>query len=339
MSFHENIPPDEGERFEKYAAEIADIQRTRAEKSGKRETETGPLSRALHLKPHIGAVGELVVEAAEAGRAGVFANNGQRWPLYVRFSNGSSTHQADKAPDVRGFALKLVGVPGQKIIPGLEQEVTQDFLFIDQPAIPFRDADEFMIFVRSAKDGPLKLLPRLISGFGLRRTFQVLGQTLKAPKVKSFATHAFHTAAPISFGGLAAKLGLFPLGNPPSPPTSGDDALRSDLIARLKAGPLTWALRAQLFQDDVSTPIEDTSVAWVGPWVELGKVTLPRQDPESARGQEITALVQQLSFDPWHAIQEHRPLGAIMRARAVTYKTSVLARKAAAEPKTVLSIG
>ncbi len=331
MSFHESIAPDEGERFEKFAAELADIQRARAQK-------TGTMARALHLKPHIGAVGELVIEAAEAARAGVFATSGQRWPLYVRFSNGSSAHQADKAPDVRGFALKLVGVPGQKIIPGLEQEVTQDFLFIDQPAIPFRDPNEFMTFVRSAKDGPLKLLPRMIAGFGLRRTFQVLGQTLKAPKVTSFATHAFHTAAPISFGGLAAKLALFPVGNPPSPPTSGDDALRADLIARLKAGPLTWALRAQLFQDDVTTPIEDTSVVWAGPWVELGKVTLPRQDPESARGQEITALVQQLSFDPWHAIQEHRPLGAIMRARAVTYKSSVLARKAAAEPKSVLAL-
>jgi catalase len=283
-------------------------------------------------------VGELVIETPESTRAGVFANNGQRWPVYVRFSNGSSAHGPDKAPDVRGFVLKLVGVPGKKIIAGLEQEVTQDFLFIDQPAIPFRNPDEFMTFVRAAKDGPVKLLPRMIAGFGLRRTFQILGQTLKAPKVTSFATHAFHTSAPISFGaGRAAKLGLFPVGNPSSPPTSGPDALRADLTARLQAGPLAWALRAQLFQDDVTTPIEDTSVVWAGPWVELGKLTLPRQDPESPRGREITALVEQLSFDPWHAIEEHRPLGGIMRARAVAYKGSVLERKAAAEPKSVLA--
>ena len=329
MSFHETIAPDEAARFEQFSSEIVAIQRARAAKGG-------PVDRALHLKPHIGAVGELVVEAPESARAGVFANPGQRWPVYVRFSNGSSAHQPDKAPDVRGFALKLVGVPGKKLIPGLEQEATQDFLFIDQQAIAFRNPDEFMAFVRAAKDGPLQLLPRLIGGFGFRRAFQILGGALKAPKVKSFATHTFHTAAPISFGaGRAAKLGLFPVGNPSSPPTSGDDALRADLIARLKAGPLTWALRAQLFQDDVTTPIEDTSVVWTGPWVDLGKLTLPPQDPESPRGREITALVEQFSFDPWHAIEEHRPLGAIMRARAVTYKGSVLERKAAAEPKSI----
>ncbi len=331
MSFHETIAPDETARFERFSSEIVDIQRARLKKGG-------AAARALHLKAHTGAVGELLVETSDAGRAGVFASNGQRWPLYARFSNGSSARQPDKAPDVRGFALKLVGVPGKKIIAGLEQEVTQDFLFIDQPAIAFRNADEFMTFVRAAKDGPLKLLPRLVAGFGLRRTFQILGQTLKAPKVTSFATHAFHTSAPISFGaGRAAKLALFPVGNPPASPTSGADALRADLTARLKAGPLTWALRAQLFQDDVTTPIEDTSVVWAGPWVELGKLTLPRQDPESPRGREITGMVEQFSFDPWHAIEEHRPLGAIMRARAVAYKGSVLERKAAAEPKSVLT--
>lgn len=332
MSFHETIAADEAARFEQFASEIVAIQRARAQKGG-------AVDRALHLKPHIGAVGELVVDAPESARAGVFANPGQRSPVYARFSNGSSAHQPDKAPDVRGFALKLVGVPGKKIIAGLEQELTQDFLFIDQQAIAFRNPDEFMTFVRAAKDGPIKLLPRLIGGFGLRRAFQILGGALKAPKVKSFATHTFHTAAPISFGaGRAAKLGLFPVGNPPSPETSGDDALRADLTARLKAGPLTWALRAQLFQDDVTTPIEDTSVVWAGPWIDLGKLTLARQDPESPRGREITALVQQFSFDPWHAIEDHRPLGAIMRARAVTYKGSVLERKAAAEPKSVLTV-
>ena len=128
MSFHETIAANEAARFEQFASEIVAIQRARAAKGG-------AVARALHLKPHIGAVGELVVEAPESARAGVFANPGQRWPVYARFSNGSSAHQPDKAPDVRGFALKLVGVPGKKIIAGLEQEATQDFLFIDQQAI------------------------------------------------------------------------------------------------------------------------------------------------------------------------------------------------------------
>jgi hypothetical protein len=331
VGFHETIAPDEATRFEGYAAELGDLQRARAAKGG-------TVARALHVKPHVGVVGALVTSAPQASRVGVFSTTGHSWPVYARFSNGSSSRQADKLPDVRGLALKLVGVPGKKLISGLEQEETQDFLFISDPSIPFRDPEEFMTFVRAAKDGPAKLLPRLLSGFGLRRGFAVLRRLLASQKVESFATHALHTAAPISFGATAAKLGLFPLPSTPVPAAKGDHALRDDLVARLKAGPLAWSLRAQFFVDDRSTPIEDTSVTWSGAWVELGTLTLARQDPESAKGREIAERVEQLSFDPWHAIEEHRPLGAIMRARAVAYRTSVLGRKAAPEPKSVLGL-
>jgi hypothetical protein len=331
MTFHEILGADEGARFEQYAAELTALQRARAEKSGK-------VSRALHVKQHLGAVGELLVTAPEGSRFGVFENPGQTWPLYVRFSNGSSSHQRDQLPDVRGLALKLVGVPGNKIIAGLEHEQTQDFLMIDTPAIPFRDPEEFMTFVRAAKDGPARLLPRLFSGFGFTRTLALLKRLSQTSKVSSYATHTFHSAAPIRFGDTAAKLALFPLDSSDAPATNGADALREDLARRLGAGPVRWALRAQGFVDDQSSPIEDTSQPWVGPWVELATLTLPKQDVDSARGKEVSELVSRLSFDPWHAIEAHRPLGAIMRARAVAYRESVLARKAESEPKSVLSL-
>jgi hypothetical protein len=331
MGFGETVAPDEEERFRGFAEEIAAIQSARSAKGD------GQVARALHVKQHLGAVGELVVKAPETARSGVFAMSGKSWPVYVRFSNGSSRHQPDGAPDVRGFALKLVGVPGTKLIKGLESEVTQDFLFIDTPALPFRTPDEFMMFVRAAKAGPAKLLPALISAFGFTRALSIIWGSVSGEKVKSFASHAFHTAAPIAFGKTAAKLALFP--NPseaPSPAAKGDDFLQRDLTARLKSGALSWTLRAQLFVDEKTTPIEDTKVVWSAPFVDLATLTLPKQDPESPRGQEISELVSQLSFDPWHATEEHRPLGAIMRARGATYAKSVIARKAAAEPKSVL---
>jgi hypothetical protein len=75
-------------------------------------------------------------------------------------------------------------------------------------------------------------------------------------------------------------------------------------------------------------------VTWA-PWIDLGVLTLPKQDTDSPRGKENQNVVD---FDPWHAIDEHRPLGAIMRARAVAYRSSVLARSAAREPKSVLGL-
>lgn len=330
MGFHETIEADESARFEKYGSELGELQRGRTQAGG-------PVARALHVKAHLGAVGELVVNAPEAARVGVFATPGQVWPVYVRCSNGSSTAQSDQKPDVRGLAIKLVGVPGPKIIAGLEQAQTQDFLFIDTPAIPFQNPAEFMALVRAAKGGPALLVPKLLIAVGLGRGISILRRALSASKVASFATHDFHTAAPLSFGTTAAKLGLFPVPSATVAAASGDHYLRDDLLARLKQGALAWSLRAQLFVDDQRTPIEDSSVLWSAPWVELGTLTLPQQDPESAKGKEIAALVETLSFDPWHAVEAHRPLGAIMRARSPSYKASVLGRSAASEPTSVLS--
>jgi hypothetical protein len=332
MAFGETVPAGEAEKFRRFADEIATIQRERA-------AATGAVTRVAHVKQHLGAVGELVVSAPESARVGVFAELGKRWPLYARFSNGSMFHQSDREPDPRGFALKLVGVPGKKLIEGLEDEVTQDLLFIDTPAIPFGNPDDFMTFLRAAKDGRGKLLPRAIKSFGLFRTLGILWGALQQKKVASYATHSFHTAAPIAFGTSAAKLALFPLASDESASGAhGADYLRDDLTARLRAGALRWALRAQRFVDQTTTPIEDTSVVWSGPFVELGTVTLFQQDPESARGRQVSELVGRCSFDPWHAGEDHRPLGAIMRARRATYGASVVGRKAAPEPREVLTL-
>jgi len=331
MAFGETIAADEAERFRGYGEEIVSIQRSRVERGEK-------LERALHVKQHVGAVGELVVKAPDTARSGVFAMSGKSWPVYVRFSNGGSRRQADKVPDVRGFALKLVGVPGQKLIKGLESELTQDFLFIDTPALPFSTPEEFMQFVRIVRRGPAKLVPGLISNYGFGRAVGIIWGSVTGSKVKSYATHTFHTGAPIAFGRSAAKLSLVPVASTaPSPAASGPDFLQKDLQARLKSGALSWTLRAQLFVDQASTPIEDTAVTWSAPWIDLATLTLPTQDTESARGVEISELVNQLSFDPWHTTEQHRPLGAMMRARAVTYGASVVERKAAPEPKSVLT--
>ena len=325
MAFHENIDPGENERFERYAAELRAIQKARADKRGS-------VARALHVKQHLGAVGTLTTSAPEQLRVGVFAEP-KVWPVYVRFSNGSSAHQSDKSPDARGFAVKLVGVPGKKIIPGLEEKKTQDLLFISEPATPFRDPDEFMSFVRAAKDGPAKIVPRLFGqlGFG---AFRVLGKLLKSAKVPSMAAHPFYMPVPMAWGDTAAKLGLFPTSAAASSVT-GDAWYREDLAARLKSGPLSWSVRAQMFVDDASTPIEDASVAWPSPWTEIGTLTIDKQDVDSESGKKVDAYVDTLSFDPWHALEVHRPLGAMNRCRAVAYRESVIGRKAADEPEAI----
>ena len=159
-------------------------------------------------------------------------------------------------------------------------------------------------------------------------------------EITSMATARFYTATPIRSGESAAKLSLVPA-NADAPKGStgsgdGKDALRDDLVARLQAGPIVYRLRAQLFVDEATTPIEDASVVWPeekSPFVELGTVRLKQQDVLSPPGQNVEELVERLSFDPWHAVAELRPIGAMMRARSHAYRESVIERKAADEPE------
>jgi hypothetical protein len=239
-------------------------------------------------------------------------------------------------------ALKLVGVPGRKLIPGLEDKRTQDFLLIQSPTTPFRTPDEFVTFVRTAARGPGLLVPRLIGSLGFGRALGLLKKLASMPKVASLATIPFYTALPLRFGATAAKLAIFPVGPTAAGAASGTPgALREDLVSRLRTGPLTWSFRAQLFVDERTTPIEDASVPWPedrAPFHELARLVLPQQDVTSASGAKLEEQIERMSFDPWHAVEELRPLGAMMRARAIAYRESVIERQAAPEPEDVVKL-
>jgi hypothetical protein len=316
----ETVAADEKERFEQYAQVLAGLQKARAEK-------TGSMARALHAKQHAGLRAEVEIETLpEHLRVGVFAAP-KKYEAYVRFSNGSGARDSDKKPDLRGLAIKLMGVSGKKLIPGMEDEKTQDFLFINTPSLAFKTVDEFVFFMQASTSQallPFRLFGRY--GFG---TFAFFKRLLAAARaVPSLATEKYWSVAPVRFGDFAVRLSLVPEQKDPPPSTTAN--LRAELETRIKEKPLVWELRGQLFVNDEKTPIEDTSVAWSeadAPPFPLAKLTIPKQDPA-----ETFELVEKLAFDPWHAAEELRPLGAAMRARSPAYRESQKTRGATKEP-------
>ena len=110
-------------------------------------------------------------------RVGLFAS-AKKYDAVVRFSNGGPTALADKKPDVRGLAVKLIGVGGKKIIPGMQDCVTQDFLAILSQSVPFPSAEAFVWFVLAARS-PLTLVPKAFMKFGIGKTISIL-KTLQA---------------------------------------------------------------------------------------------------------------------------------------------------------------
>lgn len=326
----ETIPPEEAERNERLAAKLRDLQLLRAQKY--------PLGRGLHYKAHGGLRGELEVlpDLPEWARVGIFAAPGC-YRAYVRFSNGAGHSQPDKVDDVRGFAVKVVGVPGEKLIEGMKDAMTQDFLAILTPSLPFASAEEFVAVSEAFAGPPWKILPTLLRATGWRRLLPFLGD-LKAfvgVKANSLTEATFYTPAPIRWGDYAVKYSFVP--ENPTGVGSDDprDPLRVDLANRLRKGGVSWVMRVQPYVNPTATPIEDNRRAWdeaASPWVNVARLSLPTQDPDSEQGRKLGEWVERLSFDPWHAPVEFRPLGEAMRARSAAYRESTIARKAAPEP-------
>lgn len=66
-------------------------------------------------------------------------------------------------------------------------------------------------------------------------------------------------------------------------------------------------------------PIEDPSVEWSvmrSPPIVLARIEIPMQDFSS---RERSEQCENLTFNPWRALAEHRPLGGISRARRAIY--------------------
>lgn len=324
--WQELIAADESERFERHAAVLGAIQTH----NGK----NGTLDRALHAKANLGLEAEFEVlgDLPEEARVGMFAAP-KKYAAVARYSNGAPRRQPDRKPDVRGLSIKIFGVDGKKVIPGLEDARTQDFLAIRTSVVPMRDADEFIALVRAAQS-PALLPIKLIGSLGFRRALQIIKVALAGMRMPqaSLAATSYFSALPIKFGPYAVQF-AFKAHEPASPIKLVDPTqLGDELAARLRKAPVVYDFQVRYYVDAATTPIEDASVEWASPWKTIGRLTLPIQDPASPRGHKVSALVEQLAFDPWHAREDLRPLGNIMRARNVAYRLSTQARKAVAEP-------
>jgi hypothetical protein len=325
----EIVPEGEAAELEALGEKLREIQRRRG--------RNGERHRALHAKGHLGleATFEVRADLPAHAKHGLFAKPGKHRAI-VRFSNGAGRHQHDGVGDVRGVAIKVLGVPGKKVVPGLEDATTQDFLLIQNASTPFRDPREFVALVVAISGNPLLALPRFAGAVGIGRALGLLPKA--AAGVRSpFATFAgkrMFSALPIRVGPYAARYAILPIGEA-APPSAPKLPLADDLGQRLRQGPLAWDFALQFFVDEAKTPIEDASVEWKesdSPFVPVARFELPRQDPASERGRRLSERVEGLSFDPWHALVEHRPLGAMMRARNHAYRLSTEERGAAPEP-------
>jgi hypothetical protein len=292
----------------------------------------GRSRRGFHVKSHTAMRAQFrVMEDIPAeARYGVFRAP-RAFPAWVRISNGYSTPLPDWLPDLLGFAVKLEDVTGETLLPEDAGAGVQDFLALNQPEIPVTDARQ-MVVISTATGNPLTAPFKVFSELGLSRGLTVLGWFAAwAPAritLRSVAAVDFHSLAPIALGPYAVKFKWVSRQDPrpvPSPGASWRNYLRAELQARLRTQDLHYDFLAQFYRDPERTPL-DGALAWRdadAPFVKLAELTIPRCDLESDQAKTDERHLESLSFNPWHGLAEHRPLGDIQRARRRVYPSSV----------------
>ncbi len=321
--WQEQIGADEAQRFTAYGEQFAAIQARKSQKYG-----TG---RALHRKQLVAARGSLEVLGSipAFARHGLFAAPGT-YETHVRLSNGGMDRAPDKMPDIRGFALRVLGVHGDSAL-GNGPAKSQDFTLINQEQFAFPKSAEFVDFVVAASNGNGALLKFLFQRYGLlggpARLLKML-KTVGRP-FGGFATEPLFSAVPMACGPYAVRVRLVPSPDNGSATPGAKADWGADFSARLKRQSLSWDLQLQPFVSEALTPIEDASVNWPSPYSTVARLTVPQQDTASAAGTALAAEAEAAVFDPWQALAAHRPLGDVQRARKVVYFVSQKGRGAA----------
>jgi catalase len=306
----ENPPPSE-------AAVISDL----AERLRQRiiqNNPTGIMRRDAHPKMHGVVKAEFIVEPdlPEALRVGLFREP-RTYQAWIRFSNQSDPIKPDVKGDIRGMAIKLMGVPGDKLLPAEKDEQTQDFIVISTHVFVTRDVQQFDAMIATLSKGAVAqgwfflTHPR-----ALRNLLGALKKFANPLQIRYFST------TPYLFGTGAVKYSAIPrVTEPDTIPANPDpDYLRLAMVRQLARGDAFFDFAVQLQTDPDAMPIEDPGKAWSETASPFRKVATIRVLQQSFDSEEQRAFGENLSFTPWHCVPEHRPLGGVNRARKVVYE-------------------
>jgi hypothetical protein len=282
----------------------------------------GGFERGGNTKTHGIVRGEFVVHddlPAEL-RHGIYVEP-RTYRAWVRFS-GPGPYITPDIDDV-GFmsiSIKLMGVPGPKLMD--EEKFTQDMFGVSPPTFVTPDTKaNAQLQIESLKNAQIYYFVN----FHRPHILDLIMQGLWIKTQSSPFEAPYFSCVPYLLGeGQAMQYSVWPQSKkrtriPRLPLRPPDDYLRDAMVASLAAGDVTFDVRVQRQTDSHLMPIENAAVLWPerrSPRVSVATLRLPRQTFNSPAQMEFA---KRLSYNPWHCIPEHRPLGNQSRARRRMY--------------------
>src|SRR6185503_17141007 len=231
-----------------------------------------PMRRDAHTKAHGCVKADFTVasQVPERARLGLFKEPGSR-QAWIRFSNAFSSMESDGKLDVRGMAIKVMGVEGEKLLASEKLEKTQDFLLINTNVFFSPNTAEYVKFSREYVKNESTL------GYVLWpsrwRQAGILYRSARVPMTNPLTTR-FWSSVPYKLGAAAVKYSAKPCAGIVAPEKSGTSAdfLREAMAAFLRNGEGCFDFMVQFQTDPVKMPVEDPSVEWdeaVSPFVTV----------------------------------------------------------------------
>ncbi|ADW70566.1 catalase family protein [Granulicella tundricola] len=346
----EVLQPGEEQTFDEITATLLDISK----KVGERQRHT---VRSVHAKSHALLKAEVTVldGLPEQLRQGLFAKPGS-YGAIMRFSTNPGDILSDHISTPRGLAIKIVGVEGE-MVPSHAGEVTQDLVMVNGKAFAAPNAAGFLKGLKTldAHANDSEALKQTVSSVAqvAESALETVGG--KSPTLLGFGHpptnplgETFSTVVPLRYGDYFGKIELVPVSKNLVDLCGKHlenarewNALKDSNVKFFAHETSIWELRVQLCTDLDKMPVEKADVPWdetLSPYVTVAQVTVKAQEAYSdARRVYVD---EELSFNPWHCLAAHRPLGNVMRARFKAYKASTKFRHAAegrvmVEPKSI----
>jgi len=299
----------------------------------------GLLRRGQHAKATgcVTAEFRIVEDVPSDLRHGIFREHGRTFIAIVRFSNSQGTFEKDSVGTARGLAIKLLDVVGTRAIA--DDDTTQDFLMIDHPVFPFPNPEAY-VETMSRKNIPL--VGDLVAGAHMAllapKELEIV-KAIKGQHTVSPLTRKYWSGAPFWLGhavggeGHAVKYSAVPRRADPTAlpaPAAGltDDYLSEALARDLREQEAVFDFKVQLQVDPVAMPVEDVSIEWYednrqpihSTPITVATVRIKPQEVDGAG--EFAKQCEAMSFNPWHALAEHRPMGGMNRLRRIVYQAS-----------------
>ncbi len=285
-----------------------------------------PARRDAHPKAHgcVRAVFRVEDKLPENLAQGVFVP-GKVYPSWIRFSNGNSDpERPDVKGDARGMAIKLMGVPGRKVLPEESTALTQDFIMINHPVFFIDDPLDYLTLIkRGSSTNPLV---KVLAPFALGLKGAQIARAITKKQIENPLHTRFWSMVPYRLGDDAHKQAVKFSARPCRAHTNGNipkdpdpNYLRKAMARTLSTGDACFDFLVQPRRSE-AMKVEDSKTEWLeseAPFIKVATVHIPSQVFDTEAQMEFC---ENLSFTPWHALPEHRPLGGVNRVRRVVYE-------------------